>query len=168
MNRIYIFFLRLKFKISSKTAFIVSGTYTLLFLVFAVYKGFILYFVQKAMEDTFVGGETSNISITLWFIISGILAFASILFFYFINIKDLKSQKIILTGITISWIFISIFQIFLFKNYFYLSLFAIIPIITCYLAIKTLKAKIIKQLNEKGLSKKEIHLLQLLAGIKKK
>ena len=120
------------------------------------------------MEDTFVGGETSSISITLWFIISAILAFASILFFYFIKIKDLKSQKIILTGITISWIFISIFQIFLFKNYFYLSLLTIIPIITCFLAIKTLKSKIIKQLNEKGLSEKEIHLLQLIAGIKKK
>ncbi|AFS46955.1 hypothetical protein HIMB5_00001850 [alpha proteobacterium HIMB5] len=155
-------------KISSKIAFIVSGTYTLVFLLFAVYKGFILYFVQKAMEDTFVGGETSDISITLWFIISGILAFASILFFYFIKIKDLNSQKVILSGITISWIFISIFQIFLFKEYFYLSLLTIIPIITCYIAIKTLKTKIIKQLNEKGLSEKEVHLLQLLAGIEKK
>ena len=155
-------------KVSSKIAFIISGLYTLVFLLFAIYKGFILYFIQKAMEDTFVGGETSDISITLWFIISGILAFSSILFFYFIKIKDLKSQKVILTGVTLSWIFISIFQIILFKSYFYLSLLTIIPIITCYLAIKSLKIEIIKQLNEKGLSEKEIHLLQLLAGIKKK
>ena len=119
------------------------------------------------MEDTFIGGEVSDISISLWFTISGILAFSSILFFYFTKIKDLKSQKVILTGITLSWIFISIFQIILFKNYFYLSLLTIIPIITCYLAIKTLKIEIIKQLNKKGLSEKEIHLLQLLAGIKK-
>ena len=155
-------------KISSKTAFIISGLYTLVFLLFAIYKGFILYFIQKTMEDTFVGGEASDISITLWFLISGILAFSSILFFYFIKIKDLKSQKVILSGVTLSWIFISIFQIILFKNYFYLSLLTIIPIITCYLAIKTIKIEIIKQLNKKGLSKKEIHLLQLLAGIKKK
>ena len=155
-------------KISSKTAFIISGLYTLVFLLFAIYKGFILYFIQKTMEDTFVGGEASDISITLWFLISGILAFSSILFFYFTKIKDLKSQKVILTGITLSWIFISIFQIILFKNYFYLSLLTIIPIITCYLAIKTIKIEIIKQLNKKGLSEKEIHLLQLLAGIKKK
>ena len=155
-------------KISSKTAFIISGLYTLVFLLFAIYKGFILYFVQKAMEDTFVGGEASDISITLWFLISGILAFSSILFFYFIKIRDLKSQKVILTGVTLSWIFISIFQIILFKNYFYLSLLTIIPIITCYLAIKTIKIEIIKQLHKKGLSEKEIHLLQLLAGIKKK
>ena len=120
------------------------------------------------MEDTFVGGEASDISISLWFTISGILAFSSILFFYFTKIKDLKSQKVILTGTTLSWIFISVFQIILFKSYFYLSLLTIIPIITCYLAIKTLKIEIIKQLNKKGLSEKEIHLLQLLAEIKKK
>ena len=155
-------------KVSSKIAFIISGLYTLVFLLFAIYKGFILYFIQKDMEDTFVGDETSDISITLWFIISGILAFSSILFFYFIKIKDLKSQKVILTGVTLSWIFISIFQIILFKSYFYLSLLTIIPIITCYLAIKSLKIEIIKQLNEKGLSEKEIHLLQLLVKKKKK
>ena len=158
----------LNLKVSSKAAFIISGSYTLVFLIFAIYKGIILYFVQKAMEDTFVGGETSDISILLWFIISGILAFSSILFFYFTKIKDLKSQKVILNGVTISWIFIGLIQIFLFKNYFYLSLFTIIPILSCYLAIKTLKIEIIKQLNKKGLSDKEIHLLQLLAGIKKK
>ena len=120
------------------------------------------------MEDTFVGGETSDISITLWFVISCILAFLSILFFYLIKIKDLKSQKVVLSGMTILWILISIFQIFLFKKFFYLALLTIIPISASYLAVKTLKVEIIKQLNKKSLSEKEIHLLQLLAGIKKK
>ena len=120
------------------------------------------------MEDTFIGGNASDISITLWFIISGILAFISILFFYFVKIRDLKSQRIILSGVTVSWIFISIFQIIMFKNYFYLSLLNIIPIIVCYKAIKNLNIEIIKKLNKKGLTEKEIHLLQLLAGIKKK
>ena len=36
-----------------------------------------------------------------------------------------------------------------------------------HIAIKNIKNLIIKKLNEKGLSEKEIHLLQLLAGIKK-
>ena len=155
-------------KVSSKIAFVFSGLYSLIFFIFAVYKGIILYFVQKAMEDTFVGGETSSISITLWFVISGILAFATILFFYFTKVKDLKSQKILLTGTTISWIFISILQLFLFKKYFYFLLFTIILILICYLAIRNLKIEILKDLNQKGLSEKEIHLLQLLAGIKKK
>lgn len=155
-------------KISSKIAFFISGSYTLVFLIFTIYKGYILYLVQKTMEDTFIGGNASDISITLWFIISGILAFISILFFYFVKIRDLKSQRIILSGVTVSWIFISIFQILMFKNYFYLSLLNIIPIIVCYKAIKNLNIEIIKKLKKKGLTEKEIHLLQLLAGIKKK
>ena len=44
------------------------------------------------MEDTFVGGETSDTSIYLWFTIGFILLFASYLFFYLIKI-DLKSQN---------------------------------------------------------------------------
>lgn len=36
-----------------------------------------------------------------------------------------------------------------------------------FLAIKNLKNLIIKKLNEKGLTDKEIHLLQMLAGVKK-
>ena len=120
------------------------------------------------MEDTFVGGETSDISIFLWFVVGMLLSFCSFLFFYFTKIKDLKSQKTLLNGISIFWILISIIQITLFKLYFYLSLINLIPILINYLAIKNLKNIIIKKLNEKGLSDKEIHLLQLLAGIKKK
>ena len=157
----------LKFEISPKLAFVISGVYNLIFLAFAVYKGIILYLIKIAMEDTFVGGNTSDISITLWFLISSILALTSFLFFYFIKIKDLKSQKIILSGITILWLFFSILQLFLFKDYFYLAIFTTIQIISCYLEHKNLKNKIIKNLKDKGLSEKEIYLLQLLAGIKK-
>jgi hypothetical protein len=45
------------------------------------------------MEDTFVGGETSDISITLWFLIAGVMTFTTFIFFNFLKIKDLKSQK---------------------------------------------------------------------------
>ena len=38
------------------------------------------------MEDTFVGGETSDISIFLWFIV-GVLLLLPFLFFYFIKIQ---------------------------------------------------------------------------------
>ena len=36
-----------------------------------------------------------------------------------------------------------------------------------YISIKTLKNDILRELNKKGLSKKEVHLLQMLAGLKK-
>ena len=119
------------------------------------------------MEDTFVGGETSDVSIFLWFVVGVLLLFCSYLFFYFTKIKDLKSQKTILNGIIAFWILISFIQIIFFKLYFYLSLVNLIPIVINYLAIKNLKKLIIKKLNEQGLTDKEIHLLQLLAGIKK-
>ena len=122
---------------------------------------------NKAMEDTFVGGETSDISIFLWFVIGVLLLFCSFLFFYFTKIKDLKSQKTLLNGISAFWILISIIQITFFKLYFYISLFNLMPIMINFLAIKNLKNLIIKKLNEKGLTDKEIHLLQMLAGVKK-
>ena len=132
-----------------------------------MYKGVLLILVQSAMEDTFVGGDTSDISITLWFLIGGVMSFSSFMFFYFLKVNDLKSQKIILTGISISWLFICIIQLILFRDYFYYAIFTLVPIIINYLSIKNLKIEIVKQLNDKGLTEKEIHLLQLLAGIKK-
>ena len=156
-----------KMKITSRLALIVSGFYSLIFVSFCFYKGIILYFVKKAMEDTFVGGKTSDTSIYLWFVVGILLLFCACLFFYFAKIKDLKIQKTLLNGINAFWILISIFQIILFKLYFYLSLINLIPMVTNYLAIKNLKNLVIKKLNKKGLTDNEIHLLQMLAGIKK-
>ena len=156
-----------KIKMTAKLALIISGSYSLIFVSFCFYKGIVLYFVNKAMEDTFVGGETSDISIFLWFVVGVLLLFCSFLFFFFTKIKHLKSQKTLLNGISVFWILISIIQITFFKLYFYLSLFNLVPIMINFLAIKNLKNLIIKKLNEKGLSDKEIHLLQMLAGIKK-
>ena len=157
----------IKIKITAKLALILSGFYLLIFVSFCFYKGIVLFFINKAMEDTFVGGETSDISIFLWLVIGTLLLFCSFIFFYFTKIKDLKSQKTLLNGISTFWILISIIQIIFFKLYFYLSFINLIPIIINYITIKNLKNLIIKKLNEKGLSDKEIHLLQLLAGIKK-
>ena len=88
-------------------------------------------------------------------------------FFRCSKIKDIKSKKTLLNGISAFWILISIIQITFFKLYFFLSLFNLIPFMINFLAIKNLKNLIIKKLNEKGLTDKEIHLLQMLAGVKK-
>ena len=85
-----------KMKLTAKLALVISGSYSLIFVSFCFYKGIVLYFVNKAMEDTFVGGETSDISIFLWFVVGVLLLFCSFLFFYLTKIKDLKSQKIIM------------------------------------------------------------------------
>ena len=67
-----------------------------------------VYFVQKAMDDTFVGGNTSDITITLWFGISVAMALSMFLFFQFTKIKDLNSQRTIQKGIFIGWAIIAI------------------------------------------------------------
>ena len=51
-----------RMKITSKLALIISGFYSLILSHFVFIKGIVLYFVNKAMEDTFVG-VTSDISL---------------------------------------------------------------------------------------------------------
>lgn len=136
--------------------------------MYSFYRGFILFFVNQAMEDTFIGGNVSDISISLWFIIGGIFTLITFLFLFLIKIKDLKSQKIILIGITVFWLIISIISIFISITNILITFLTFVVSIFCYLSIKTLKKKIITELNKKGLTEKEIYLLQQLAGINKK
>ena len=155
-------------KITTKSILLISALTTSAFLIYALYKGIILYFVNEALEDTFVGGSTSNISIILWFIISGILMLITSMFLFFLKIKDLKSQKIIVIGLIFFWFTISFFSIFVtFSNLLITLLTSSIGIIS-FLASKNLKKEIIAELNKKGLTEKEIYLLQKLAGISKK
>ena len=155
-------------KITTKSTFLISALTSTAFLSYALYKGIILYFVNEALEDTFVGGSTSNISIILWFIISGILMLITSMFLFFLKIKDLKSQKIIVIGLIFFWFTVSFFSIFVtFSNLWITLLTSLIGIIS-FLASKNLKKEIIAELNKKGLTEKEIYLLQKLAGISKK
>ena len=155
-------------KIKTKSILLISALTTSAFLIYTLYKGIILYFVNEALEDTFVGGSTSNISIVLWFIISGILMLITSMFLFFLKIKDLKSQKIIVIGLIFFWFTVSFFSIFVaFSNLWITLLTSSIGIIS-FLASKNLKKEIIAELNKKGLTEKEIYLLQKLAGISKK
>ena len=155
-------------KITTKSVLLVSALTSSIFLVYTLYKGIILYFVNEALEDTFVGGNTSDISIILWFIISGILTLFTLMFLLLLRIKDLKSQKTILVGLTFFWISISIFTIFIKFSNLSITILTLSVGISSFLAIKNLKKKIIAELNKKGLTDKEIYLLQKLAGISKK
>ena len=88
-----------KIKISSKISFIISSITSIIFVIYFGYKGSMVYFIQKAMDDTFIGGSTSGITVTLWFAIASTMALSMFLFFQFIKIKDLKSQRTILKGV---------------------------------------------------------------------
>ena len=140
----------------------------MIFVVYFGYKGFMVYFVQKAMDDTFIGGSSSDITVTLWFAISGAIAFSMFLFFQFIKIKDLSSQRTIQKGIFFSWATISIALIIFLPHYIYFILLTFLATIVSLLSSITLKEKIADELIRKKetLSEKEIYLLQKLAGIK--
>ena len=106
-----------KVNISSKTSFVISIITSIVFVLYFAYKGFMVYFVQKAMDDTFVGGGASDITITLWFGISLSMALSMFLFFQFIKIKDLKSQRTVQKGIFIGWAIIAIAMIIFLPSY---------------------------------------------------
>ena len=157
-----------KINISSRISFIVSIITSIIFVLYFAYKGFVVYFVQKAMDDTFVGGGASDITITLWFGISLSMVLSMFLFFQFIKIKDLNSQRTIQKGIFIGWAVIAIAMIVFVPSYIYLILITILSSIISLLSSITLKDIITKDLKEKKetLSEKEIYLLQKLAGVK--
>ena len=157
-----------KIRISSKLSFIFSSITSMIFVGYFGYKGFMVYFVQKAMDDTFIGGSTSDITVTLWFAIMGTMALSMFLFFQFIKIKDLKSQMTILKGVFIGWAIISIALIIFIPTYIYFILLTSMASITSLLSSITVKHEITDELIRKKetLSEKEIYLLQKLAGIK--
>ena len=127
-----------------------------------------VYLVQKAMDDTFLGGSTSDITVTLWFAISAAMALSMLLFFQFIKIKDLKSQSTILKGMFIGWAGICVALIVFVPSYIYFIILTAVASIVSFISSLTLKEEIIAQLNKKEtLTEKEIYLLQKLAGVKK-
>ena len=120
------------------------------------------------MDDTFLGGNTTDITVTLWFAISAAMALSMLLFFQFTKIKDLKSQSTILKGIFIGWAGICFALIVFIPSYIYFVILTAVASIVSLISSLTLKEEIIAQLNKKEtLSEKEIYLLQKLAGIKK-
>jgi hypothetical protein len=153
--------------ISSRLSFIVSSITSMIFVGYFGYKGFMVYFVQKAMDDTFIGGSSSDITVTLWFAISGTMALSMFLFLQFIKLKDLKSQRTILKGVFIGWASICVALITFIPGYIYFIILTALTSIISLLSSITLKEKIIEELNKKEtLSEKEIYLLQKLAGVK--
>ena len=127
-----------------------------------------VYFVQKAMDDTFIGGSSSDIMVTLWFAISGVMGLSMFLFFQFTKIKDLNSQRTIQRGIFIGWTSIAISMIIFIPSYIYFIILTVIASIVSLLSSISLKYKIAEELKNKKetLSEKEIYLLQKLAGVK--
>ena len=154
-------------QVRTKLTLILSSILSFSFAGFSLYKGIILYLINKQISDTFVGGNTSDISILLWFVIAGIFILLTLMFLFFLKIKDLKCIRIILLGILVFWLLTSVFLIF---TPILNSMFSLLSLTLCFISFwesKNLKKEIINSFKSKRLSSEEIHLLQLLAKTKK-
>ena len=150
-----------KINVPSKLSFIISSVTSIIFVIYFAYKGFKVYFVQKAMDDTFVGGSSSDITITLWFAISGVMALSMFLFFQFTKIKDLNSERTIQKGIFFGWTAITIAMLIFIPSYIYFIILTALVSFFTLLTLLSLEDQIKEQKN--SLTEKEIYLLQQLA-----
>ena len=132
-----------KINIPSKLSFIISSITSIIFVSYFAYKGFMVYFVQKAMDDTFIGGSSSDIMVTLWFAISGVMGLSMFLFFQFTKIKDLNSQRTIQRGIFIGWTSIAIAMIIFIPSYIYFIILTVIASIVSLLSSISLISELI-------------------------
>ena len=142
--------------IKFKHSYLISILTSFVILCYFAYKGMIAYLIHKELY-----GSGVDVVITLRGIISLIMLFFIGLQIQFLKIKDLKSQKKILTGIFIVWTSIFFSTIIVSREEI---LFLIITFLTSVLMLLSL-ISLRKQIKEERntLTEKEIYLLQQLA-----
>jgi len=95
------------------------------------------------------------------------MIFLTFLFFHFMRIKDLKSQRTILKGVFIGWASICVTLIIVTPSSIYFIILTGLASAISFLSSKGLIKKIIEELKKsKTLTEKEIYLLQRLANKK--
>ena len=142
--------------IKFKHSYLISILTSFVILCYFAYKGMIAYLIHKELY-----GSGVDVVITLRGIISLIMLLFIGLQIQFLKIKDLKSQKKILTGIFVVWTSIFFSTIIVSREEI---LFLIITFLTSVLMLLSLFS-LRKQIKEERntLTEKEIYLLQQLA-----
>ena len=144
--------------ISPKLSHILSAVVSIIFVIYFFYKGFLAYIILKEL-----GGGVDALVASMWGLAAAMFIFAC-LFFLFIKIKDLKSQRIILKGIFIGWSSICLTLIIAIPNSIYFIILTGLASTISLLSSKSLIEKIKEE--KKTLTEKEIYLLQRLANKK--
>ena len=146
----------LKIKIKPKISYYVSIIVSAVILFYFAYKGIVAYIIHK---ELYGGGV--DVVITLRGIISLIMIFFIGLQIQFLKIKDLKSQKKILTGIFVIWISIFFSTIIVTREEILFLIITFLTSLLVLLRLFSLREQIKEERNT--LSEKEIYLLQQLA-----
>ena len=144
--------------ISPKLSHILSAAVSIIFVIYFFYQGFLAYVILKEL-----GGGVDALVASRWGLAVAMFIFAC-LFFLFIKIKDLKSQRTILKGIFIGWSSICLTLIIAIPNSIYFIILTGLASTISLLSSKNLIEKIKEE--KKTLTEKEIYLLQRLANKK--
>ena len=132
----------------------------MIFVIYFAYKGFLAYVIHKELY----GGGGVDVLVVLRCALAAAMIFLTFLFFQFMRIKDLKSQRTILKGTFIGWSSICITLIIVTPNFIYFIILTALGSIISLLS----SIGLIKEINEErnSLTEKEIYLLQRLANKK--
>ena len=144
--------------ISPKLSHILSAVVSIIFVIYFFYQGFLAYVILKEL-----GGGVDALVASRWGLATAMFIFAC-LFFLFIKIKDLKSQRTILKGIFIGWSSICLTLIIAIPNSIYFIILTGLASAINLLSSKSLIEKIKEE--KETLTEKEIYLLQRLANKK--
>ena len=151
--------MNVKIKILPKYAYLISSAIAFIFFCFFAYKAFVAYLIHKELY-----GDGMDVLVSLRVALAGIMILLIILFFQFIKIKDLKSQRTILRGIFVGWSSLFIILIILNANLVYFislsGIAAFINLISLFSLVDLIKEE------RNTLTDKEIYLLQKLANKK--
>ena len=151
--------MNIKFKVLPKYAYLTSSGIAFIFFCFFAYKAFFAYLIHKELY-----GDGMDVLVSLRAALAGIMFLIIILFFQFIKIKDLQSQRTILRGIFIAWSSLLIILIILNSKLIYFivlsGIAALINLISLFSLVDLIKEE------KNTLTDKEIYLLQKLANKK--
>jgi len=151
--------MKIKIKVLPKYAYLASSGIAFIFLCFFAYKAFVAYLIHKELY-----GDGMDVLVSLRAALAGIMFLLIILFFQFIKIKDLQSQRTILRVILIGWSSLFITLIILNLNLIYFIVFSGIAALINLISLFSLVDLIKEERNT--LTDKEIYLLQKLANKK--
>ncbi len=151
--------MKIKIKVLPKYAYLVSSGIAFIFFSFFAYKAFVAYLIHKELY-----GNGMDVLVSLRAALAGIMFLFIILFFQFIKIQNLQSQRTILRGIFIGWSSLFIILIILNANLIYFislsGIGALVNLISLFSLVDLIKDE------RNTLTDKEIYLLQKLANKK--
>jgi hypothetical protein len=128
--------MNINIKVLPKYAYLVSSLIALIIFFYFSYKAVVAYLIHKELY-----GDGMDVLVSLRAALAGVMLLLILLFFQFIKIKDLISQRTIIRGIFIGWS--SLFIILIIVNP---SLILFIVLSSSFCVLTKLSPSIIKSL----------------------